>query len=60
MGEKCLLSYFHSPHGWRGIGTLKDIELVLDAGADKVSMNSAAVRIRLWFKRPLNDLDPQK
>ena len=27
-----------------GIGTLKDIELVLDAGADKVSMNSAAVK----------------
>jgi cyclase len=27
-----------------GIGTLKDIELVLDAGANKVSMNSAAVK----------------
>lgn len=27
-----------------GINTTKDIELVLDAGADKVSMNSAAVR----------------
>lgn len=27
-----------------GIGTLEDIEMVLDAGADKVSMNSAAVK----------------
>jgi len=27
-----------------GIGSLEDIELVLEAGADKVSMNSAAVR----------------
>jgi len=27
-----------------GIATLEDIELVLDAGADKVSMNSAAVK----------------
>ena len=27
-----------------GIGSLEDIELVLGAGADKVSMNSAAVR----------------
>jgi cyclase len=27
-----------------GISTLEDIELVLDAGADKISMNSAAVR----------------
>ena len=27
-----------------GINSLKDIELVLDAGADKVSMNSAAVK----------------
>ncbi|OQA24741.1 MAG: Imidazole glycerol phosphate synthase subunit HisF [Verrucomicrobia bacterium ADurb.Bin345] len=27
-----------------GIGSLEDIELVLDAGADKVSMNSAAVK----------------
>ena len=27
-----------------GIGSLKDIELVLEAGADKVSMNSAAVK----------------
>jgi cyclase len=27
-----------------GISTLKDIELVLEAGADKVSMNSAAVK----------------
>jgi cyclase len=27
-----------------GIGSLEDIEMVLDAGADKVSMNSAAVR----------------
>lgn len=27
-----------------GIGTLKDIELVVDAGANKVSMNSAAVK----------------
>ena len=27
-----------------GIGTVKDIELVIQAGADKVSMNSAAVR----------------
>jgi len=27
-----------------GIGSLEDISLVLDAGADKVSMNSAAVR----------------
>src|SRR5512136_384184 len=27
-----------------GIGSLSDIELVLEAGADKVSMNSAAVK----------------
>src|SRR5512147_356676 len=27
-----------------GIGSIEDIELVLKAGADKVSMNSAAVR----------------
>ena len=27
-----------------GISTLEDIELVLKAGADKVSMNSAAVK----------------
>ena len=27
-----------------GIGSLEDIEMVLDAGADKVSMNSAAVK----------------
>ncbi|HSV96254.1 MAG TPA: HisA/HisF-related TIM barrel protein, partial [Spirochaetota bacterium] len=27
-----------------GINSLEDIELVLDAGADKVSMNSAAVK----------------
>jgi imidazole glycerol-phosphate synthase subunit HisF len=27
-----------------GIGSLADVEMVLDAGADKVSMNSAAVR----------------
>jgi len=27
-----------------GIATLKDIELVIDAGADKISMNSAAVK----------------
>jgi imidazole glycerol-phosphate synthase subunit HisF len=29
-----------------GIGSLEDIELVLEAGADKISMNSAAVKSR--------------
>lgn len=34
-----------------GIATLKDIELVLEAGADKISMNSAAVKDPLLIKK---------
>jgi cyclase len=30
-----------------GIATLEDIKLVFEAGADKISMNSAAVRIQI-------------
>lgn len=40
-----------------GISSLEDIELVLEAGADKISMNSAAVRNPDLIKEQPRDLD---
>jgi cyclase len=43
-----------------GIGSLEDISLVLDAGADKVSMNSAAVRDPDLIARAAREFDSEK
>jgi len=43
-----------------GISTLEDIELVLEAGADKISMNSAAVKDPDIVKRAASQFGPEK
>jgi len=43
-----------------GISSLKDIEMVLKAGADKVSMNSAAVKDPDLVKEAVTQLGPKK
>ncbi len=43
-----------------GISTLEDIEMVLEAGADKISMNSAAVRDPQLVKRAAAQFGPEK
>ena len=43
-----------------GISTLKDIELVLKAGADKISMNSAAVKNPNIVKQASKKFDKEK
>jgi cyclase len=43
-----------------GISTLEDIEMVLEAGADKISMNSAAVRDPDLVRRATAQFGPEK
>jgi cyclase len=43
-----------------GISSLEDIEMVLDAGADKISMNSAAVRDPELVKRASSQFGSEK
>jgi len=43
-----------------GIGTLEDIELVLKAGADKISMNSAAVKNPELVKEAANTFSTER
>jgi len=43
-----------------GIGSLEDIDLVLGAGADKISMNSAAVRDPDLIKRAAETFGPER
>jgi cyclase len=43
-----------------GISTVEDIEIVLEAGADKVSMNSAAVRDPDLVRRAAEQFGPDK
>lgn len=43
-----------------GISTLEDIEMVLEAGADKISMNSAAVKDPDLVKRATVQFGPEK
>ena len=43
-----------------GISTLKDIEMVLEAGADKISMNSAAVKNPDLVRRAKIQFGPEK
>jgi cyclase len=43
-----------------GIATLEDIEMVLEAGADKVSMNSAAVKNPALVKQASTRFGPEK
>ena len=43
-----------------GISTLEDIDLVLEAGADKISMNSAAVRDPDLVKRAAERFGPER
>ncbi len=43
-----------------GIGTLEDIEMVLESGANKISMNSAAVKNPSLVKRAAEKFGPQK
>lgn len=43
-----------------GIGSLSDIELVLEAGADKVSMNSAAVREPELIRMAADKFGPER
>ncbi|MBW2622549.1 MAG: imidazole glycerol phosphate synthase subunit HisF, partial [Deltaproteobacteria bacterium] len=43
-----------------GISTLEDIEMVLDAGADKISMNSAAVKDPEIVRKASDKFGPDK
>ena len=43
-----------------GISTMEDIELVLDAGANKISMNSAAVKNRDLVRQAATEFGPEK
>jgi len=43
-----------------GIGSLEDIDLVLESGADKISMNSAAVRDPNLVKRAAERYGPER
>jgi len=43
-----------------GIATIEDIEMVLEAGADKISMNSAAVKDPDMVKQAASQFGPEK
>jgi cyclase len=43
-----------------GIGTLEDIEIILEAGADKISMNSAAVKDPDFIQRAVRQFGSAK
>jgi len=60
MGEECFIRHKNPVNRGGGISTLEDIDLVLEAGADKISMNSAAVKNRIWSPRAPRNLEKTK